>query len=68
MLAKNMGTVDRVLRVVVGVAVLSLAFVGPESPWGYIGIVPLLTAAFGTCPLYTLLGISTLGGGKHART
>jgi hypothetical protein len=55
----NEGTVDRTLRVVLGLAVLSLAFIGPRTPWGYIGLVPLLTGAVGMCPLYTLLGFST---------
>ncbi len=50
---------ERVARVVLGVGILSLAFVGPKSAWGYVGIVPILTGAFGICPLYSLLGIST---------
>jgi hypothetical protein len=56
---KNEGTVDRVLRVVVGAALLSLVFVGPETPWGWIGVVPLVTGLLGNCPVYSLLGIST---------
>ena len=55
----NEHAVERVLRVLVGVGVLSLAFVGPKTPWGYLGIVPLLTGAIGSCPLYTVLGLST---------
>jgi hypothetical protein len=55
----NEGTVDRALRVVVGLFVLSLAFVGPQSPWGFLGAVPLLTGVLGSCPLYTLLGVRT---------
>ena len=58
-LATNEGTVDRALRVVVGVVLLALAFVGPETPFGFLGIVPLATGLLGSCPLYTLLGIST---------
>ena len=56
---KNEGGLDRVLRVVAGLAVLSLAFVGPKTPWAYLGLVPLLTGALGYCPLYSLLGINT---------
>lgn len=56
---KNEGTIDRVLRVLVGLGLLSLAFVGPQTPWGYIGVVPLLTGLVGFCPLYTLLGMNT---------
>lgn len=55
----NAGTIDRVLRVVVGLGVLSLAFIGPQTPLGYIGLVPLATGLIGWCPLYTLLGINT---------
>lgn len=51
--------IERIIRVLVGVALLSLVFVGPQTPWGWIGIVPILTGASGLCPLYTILGIST---------
>jgi hypothetical protein len=56
---KNEHDVERVLRVVAGVAILSLAFVGPKTAWGYLGAIPILTGAIGSCPLYTLLGLST---------
>jgi hypothetical protein len=56
----NIGTVERVVRVVVGLGVLSLAFVGPRSPWAYLGIAPLLTGLVGWCPPYALFGISTV--------
>ena len=63
MLAKlfpnNVGPVDRALRVVVGLGLLSLTFVGPHTYWGLIGIVPLATAFIGSCALYTLFGVST---------
>ena len=55
----NEGTLDRVLRVVVGLGVLSLAFVGPQTPWAYLGLVPLLTGLVGFCPLYAVLGLRT---------
>lgn len=55
----NVGPTDRALRAVLGLAVLALAFVGPRTPWGYLGLIPLLTAVVGFCPLYALLGIST---------
>jgi len=55
----NEHAIDRVLRVVLGLAVLSLAFVGPQTAWGYVGLVPLVTGLLGSCPLYTLLGVST---------
>ena len=56
---KNEGTIDRVLRVVAGAALVSLVFVGPATPWGWIGVVPLVTGLLGNCPVYSLLGIST---------
>ena len=59
LLPKNEHTVERVLRVAVGLAVLSLTFVGPQTPFGLIGLVPLATGLLGSCPLYTLFGIST---------
>ncbi len=55
----NEGTVDRTLRALLGVAVLALAFIGPKTPLGYLGLIPLITAAVGSCPLYTVMGIST---------
>lgn len=56
---KNEGNIDRILRVIVGLALLSLVFVGPQTMWGLIGIVPVLTGLFGFCPAYRLLGMST---------
>lgn len=55
----NVGKLDRVLRVVVGLILIALVFVGPQTPWGWIGVVPLLTGLFGYCPAYSLLGIKT---------
>lgn len=56
---KNVGTADRVIRIVVGLALLSLVFVGPKTLWGLIGLVPLLTGAISFCPAYKLIGIKT---------
>ena len=56
---QNEHSVERVLRVLVGIGLLALVFVGPKTPWGYLGIIPLVTGLAGTCPAYTLLGIST---------
>lgn len=55
----NESTIDRALRIVLGVVVLSLVVVGPQTMWGLLGLVPLLTGLVGFCPLYRLLGIST---------
>ncbi len=59
--AKNVGSIDRGARLLLGVGLLSIAFTGPQTPWGYLGFIPLLTGAFGTCPLYSLLGVNTCG-------
>jgi Protein of unknown function (DUF2892) len=56
----NEGTIDRAVRIIAGLAILSLAFVGPQSPLGYIGLVPLATGVLGFCPAYKLLGLSTV--------
>ena len=58
-MSANVGGVDRILRVIVGLILISLVFVGPQTPWGWIGVVPLLTALMGWCPPYALLGINT---------
>lgn len=59
MMKKNMGTLDRGLRVAAGLALVALAATGTVGVWGWIGVVPLVTAAIGWCPAYTLLGIRT---------
>ena len=59
MFAKNEGAVDRIVRIVAGLAILSLVFLGPQTPWGWIGIVPIVTGASGSCPVYSLFGINT---------
>lgn len=61
MFKTNEGTIDRVLRVTVGLGLLTIAFVGPKTPWGYLGIVPLATGLLGNCPVYSILGINTCG-------
>ena len=55
----NEGTIDRILRVLVGIGLISIVFVGPKTPWGWIGVVPLVTGLVGMCPLYSILGINT---------
>jgi cadmium resistance protein CadD (predicted permease) len=55
----NEGTLDRTLRIVLGIALLTLTFVGPKTMLGLVGIVPLLTGLIGFCPLYALVGINT---------
>ena len=59
LLPTNEHPIERVLRVLLGLGVLSLAFVVPKTAWGYLGIVPLATGLLGSCPLYTIFGFST---------
>jgi hypothetical protein len=56
---KNIHPVERVVRVLVGLGLMSMAFVGPQSLWFLIGIAPVLTGLSGWCPPYQMLGIST---------
>ena len=55
----NVGTVDRVIRVILGVVLLALVFVGPQTAWGWIGVIPLVTGLLGFCPAYKLFGLRT---------
>lgn len=55
----NVGSLDRIVRAAVGLALLALVFVGPKTPWGFIGIIPLGTALIGFCPAYRLFGLRT---------
>jgi hypothetical protein len=63
----NVGSVDRVVRIVAGVALIGLAVAGTIGPWGYIGVIPLLTGFMRVCPAYSLLGISTCSSGKAGK-
>jgi hypothetical protein len=63
---KNVGSIDRIARIVLGLVLISLVFVGPQTPWGWIGLVPLGTALVGWCPAYRLLGIRTCSTGHRA--
>lgn len=55
----NIGSVDRSLRIVIGVILMSFVYVGPETPLGWIGVVPLLSSVFRVCPFYLLFGVDT---------
>lgn len=56
---RNVGGTDKILRIVVGLALISLVFIGPQTLWGLLGIIPLATGLINFCPLYSLLKIST---------
>lgn len=57
--ATNEGTIDRTLRVILGLALLALTVVGPKTLWGLVGLVPIITGLAGTCPVYSILGLNT---------
>ncbi len=59
MFKKNVGNLDRAFRIILSIGLISLVFVGPQTLWGWIGVIPLLTAFVSSCPLYSLLGINT---------
>lgn len=59
MIKSNLGVIDRTIRILAGAGLLALAFIGPHTPWGFLGIVPLLTGIIGFCPAYCPLGLST---------
>ena len=58
-MGKNVGSIDRILRIIVGVVLIALVFVGPQTPGGWIGIVPLFTGLIGWCPAYIPFGLNT---------
>ena len=67
----NVGTIDRIVRIVVGLALVALAlgYIAPGTPYawiGWIGVVPLLTALAGSCPLYSVIGLSTCAVARKA--
>ena len=55
----NVGRLDRIIRIALGLALTALALLGAIGPWGYFGVLPLLTGLVGVCPAYRLLGIDT---------
>jgi hypothetical protein len=56
---QNVHNIERVIRILIGLGLISLVFVGPQTPWGWLGVIPLATGIIGWCPPYALLGIST---------
>jgi len=56
---KNVGRLDQILRILIGVMALSLVFIGPQTVWGWLGVIPLMTGLVNFCPLYKILGLKT---------
>ena len=65
MLNKNVGGLDKILRIVAGLVLLALGAFGPLGWWGLIGLVPLATGLLNTCPAYSLLGLNTCPVGQR---
>lgn len=65
---KNEGLLDRTARTILGLSLISAALTGPQTPWGFIGIIPLVTGIVGYCPLYTLFGVRTCAIRKLSST
>ena len=63
MFKTNVGNADRILRIVIGLGLIALVFVGPKTTWGWIGVIPLVTGLFRMCPLYSLIGVNTCAKG-----
>ncbi|HSG57553.1 MAG TPA: DUF2892 domain-containing protein [Paracoccaceae bacterium] len=59
MFTTNVGSIDRIIRIVAGLILIALVFVGPQTNWGWLGIIPLATGFLRTCPAYSLLGVNT---------
>jgi len=56
---QNIHPIDRVIRTVLGAAIISLVFLGPQTAWGYLGLISVLTALSGFCPVYRIFGVRT---------
>ena len=59
MFKRNVGIIDSSLRIAIGIVLLALVFVGPQTPWGWVGLIPLVTGLARSCPLYSLIGLNT---------
>ncbi|GHA20872.1 hypothetical protein GCM10008090_33520 [Arenicella chitinivorans] len=59
MFTANINSTDRIIRLILGLVLISLAFFGPQTPWGYLGIILVVTAFINFCPLYAVFGFST---------
>jgi len=64
LLKYNTGKIDRIIRIIVGVILVGNVFTGLQTPLGWIGVILIVTGIFGTCPVYSLLGINTKSVGE----
>lgn len=58
-MTRNIHNIERAVRIIAGLIIVSLVFIGPQSNWGWLGLIPLATGLTGWCPPYSMLGIST---------
>ncbi|MDL2190368.1 DUF2892 domain-containing protein [Cobetia sp. LC6] len=63
-MTRNVGDIDKIVRILIGVVLIGLAIFGQIGVWGFIGLVPLISGLLGTCPAYRLLGVNTCRRGK----
>lgn len=56
---KNVGSIDKVIRIVLGAGITSLAFWGPQSPWAYLGLILIITGFINYCPIWHALGVNS---------
>ena len=66
MFTQNVGGIDRFLRLLIGLVLIALVFVGPKTPWGWLGLIPLVTGIVRSCPLYLPFGFNTLWKGPYS--
>jgi hypothetical protein len=64
MMSRNENQMDRIVRVVAGLGLISLVYVGPQTPWGWVGLILVATGLVGWCPIYATLGLSTYKSGR----
>ncbi len=64
-MVKNIGSADKIIRLVLGAAAISLVFFGPQTPWGWLGLILIVTALIDFCPIWRILGINTRRSAKH---
>lgn len=62
---QNNGSIERAVRIIMGLGIVSLAFWGPQSQWAYLGFIPLVTGLIGWCPMYAIFGFSTCSACKE---
>lgn len=64
-MVKNVNSIDQVIRIVLGIALIAMVFIGPQTPWGWAGLILIATGAMNFCPIYRMLGMSTLKNSKQ---